>query len=284
MDESVRAQIETITGTAVDKVKSLHGGMVGEVYRIWLHGGESLVAKVANGAEANLDVEGDMLGYLQQHSRLPVPDVLYCAPTLLLMTFVQGTSFFDVEAERHAADLLADLHGVAWTSFGMERDTLLGALHQPNLPTAEWIPFFRDQRLLYITDVAAAAGNLTPDIPDRLRRLAEHLDQWLEEPEQPSLIHGDIWTTNVLTEPGRVTAFIDPAIYYAHAEMELAYITLFNTFGAPFFERYHALRPIEPGFFEVRRDLYNLYPLLVHVRYGGTYVRAVEGILRRFGF
>ncbi len=285
MDDSLREQIETATGSGVEQIKELHGGMVGEVYRVKLAGGEALVAKVARGANARLDVEAYMLDYLKTHSRLPVPAVLYSAPTLLLLSFVEGASFFDEAAEQHAAELLADLHAVSWTSYGMERATLLGALDQPNPPTAGWIPFFRDQRLLYATDIAAQTGRLTPDMPERLHRLAEHLDRWLDEPEQPSLIHGDIWATNVLALRGRVTAFIDPAIYYGHAEMELAYITLFNTFGAAFFERYHALRPIEPGFFEIRRDLYNLYPLLTHARrFGGQYTQAIEGVLRRFGF
>ena len=37
--------------------------------------------------------------------------------------------------------------------------------------------------------------------------------------------------------------------------------------------------------FETRRDLYNLYPLLVHVYFfGGGYVRRVDNTLRSFGF
>ena len=100
-----------------------------------------------------------------------------------------------------------------------------------------------------------------------------------------SLIHGDVWTTNVLARNGRVTGFIDPAIYYAHAEIELAFTTLFGTFDEDFLRRYEELRPIAPGFMEVRRDIYNLYPLLVHVRlFGGGYVASVESILHRFGF
>ena len=36
--------------------------------------------------------------------------------------------------------------------------------------------------------------------------------------------------------------------------------------------------------FEERRDLYNLYPLLVHVRlFGGPYVQQVENVLARYG-
>ncbi|NTV46698.1 MAG: fructosamine kinase family protein [Chlorobiales bacterium] len=34
-----------------------------------------------------------------------------------------------------------------------------------------------------------------------------------------------------------------------------------------------------------RRDIYNLYPLLVHTRlFGGHYLHSAESILRRFGF
>ncbi len=85
----------------------------------------------------------------------------------------------------------------------------------------------------------------------------------------------------VVASPG----FVDPAIYYAHPEIELAFTTLFGTFERPFFDRYHELRPIAPGFFEERRDIYNLYPLLVHVRlFGGSYVSSVERTLRQFGY
>jgi fructosamine-3-kinase len=77
---------------------------------------------------------------------------------------------------------------------------------------------------------------------------------------------------------------IDPAIYYGHPEIELAFITLFNTFGDSFFTHYQEVRPIADDFFEERRDLYNLYPLLVHVAiFGGSYVQSVERTLRRFG-
>ena len=63
---------------------------------------------------------------------------------------------------------------------------------------------------------------------------------------------------------------------------ELAFTTLFGTFSEAFFARYHELRPIPDGFFEVRRDLYNLYPLLVHTRlFGRGYAASVASILKR---
>ncbi|NTV46695.1 MAG: fructosamine kinase, partial [Chlorobiales bacterium] len=84
---------------------------------------------------------------------------------------------------------------------------------------------------------------------------------------------------------GKIAAFIDPAIYYAHPEIELAFITLFSTFGRHFFDAYNERSGIRRGFFEERRDIYNLYPLLVHTRlFGGHYLHSAESILSRFGF
>lgn len=119
---------------------------------------------------------------------------------------------------------------------------------------------------------------------ERIEALCARLGEWLEEPARPSLIHGDLWGGNVLAADGRISGFIDPAIYYADPEIELAFTTLFGTFGDAFFRRYGELRPLRARFFEERRDLYNLYPLLVHVRlFGGEYVSQVEAILRKFG-
>lgn len=275
-----------ITGIFHEKPLQFHvlsGGCIGEVYRVELEDERNIVMKVADGKGATLAVEGYMLRYLRQHSRLPVPEVYHSADTLLLMEFIEGKSELDAAAQEHAAELLADLHSVRGNSFGFERDTLIGGLRQPNETSEKWIPYFREQRLLYAAHEAARVGRLPVAMLGRVERFAEQLDKWLIEPEYPSLIHGDMWTTNILAQEGQITGFLDPAIYYAHAEIELAFSTLFGTFGQPFFHRYNQLRPIESRFFEERRDIYNLYPLLVHVRlFGGGYVGAVEQILRKY--
>lgn len=278
------AIISQVSGQAVERMRALSGGCIGDVYRVWLVDGSSLVAKVSDDRNSALDIEGAMLRYLAENSHLPVPQVLHSSPTLLLMRHLPGTSRFDTPAQTHAAELLAALHDISAPHYGLSFDTLIGGLHQPNPPSPAWVPFFVEHRLLYMGRVALDAGQLSPAIFQRLEMFAARVHRWLIEPSYPSLIHGDVWTTNVLAEGGRITGFIDPAIYYAHPEIELAFITLFNTFQEPFFTRYHQLRPIQPGFFEERRDIYNLYPLLVHVRlFGAGYASAVDRILRRFG-
>jgi fructosamine-3-kinase len=286
MAEGIVAEgVEAALGERLLRVRSMGGGCIGEVYKAELADGTTLVAKVDRAGESHLEREAYMLRYLHERSDLPVPEVFYGSETLLLMQFVEGSNHFSSEAQRHAAELLAGLHGVTADAYGHERDTLIGSLEQPNPPTESWVEFFRDQRLLYLAGVAHRAGRLPSEDLKRIERLAGKLGELIEEPERPALVHGDVWSGNVLAKGDRITAFLDPAIYYADPEVELAFISLFNSFGEPFFERYEEIRGIRAGFFEERRHLYNLYPLLVHVYFfGGCYLNSVESILRRFRF
>ncbi|MEL6526535.1 MAG: fructosamine kinase family protein, partial [Chloroflexota bacterium] len=243
------------------------------------------VVKSAMGKHANLDIEGRMLSYLREHSVLPVPEVVHSEKTLLIMSYIDSASSLNNVAQEDAAHYLSALHNITAEQYGLSFDTLIGGLHQPNRRMDSWIDFFREQRLLYMAKQAYDAGKLPLGVRRRVEQFATQLDDFLFEPDEASLIHGDMWGGNVLAKDGKIAGFIDPAIYYAHAEIELAFSTLFSTFGDAFFAVYNNLRPIEPDFFEVRRDIYNLYPLLVHVRlFGGGYVSQVSSIVSRLGF
>ena len=279
---NVERAIAAALGAEPIGLSSLCGGCVGEVYRVEMPGGERLVAKVDRADAGQLHIEAFMLEFLAPH--LPVPAVVHATPNLLVMEWVPGHRSFSADVETHAAELLANLHGVTSEHFGFSQDTLIGALPQPNPPSPEWLPFFAEHRLLYMARLAREAGRLDAFTVARVATLAGRLDRYLVEPARPSLLHGDVWSGNVLAEGGRITGFLDPAVYFGHPEVELAFITMFSTFGSTFFAEYEKQRGIEPGFMEERRHLYNLYPYLVHVRlFGDSYRDAVEGILSRFG-
>jgi fructosamine-3-kinase len=277
-------RIGAAAGAPVRRMHALAGGCVGAVYRAELTDGGQVAVKIADPETGRLQVEGAMLEDLARLSHLPVPRCLYATPELLVMSWVENDGGgIGQSAEEHAAELLAELHGVTADRFGYGRDTLIGGLHQPNGWMESWRDFFRDRRLLHMAREAHQAGRLPTPVLGRVETLAGRLDRWISDDARPSLIHGDMWSGNVLTKNGRIAGFVDPAIYYADAEIELAFATLFTTFGDAFFARYSELRPPRSGFFEERRDLYNLYPLLVHVRlFGGGYVGSVERTLARY--
>ncbi len=274
-------RVEQAIGKRPARLSPLGGGCVGDVYRAEL-GSDAVVVKAG---DASLDIEGRMLRYLKENSDLPVPDVLCDDPDLLIMTFIENDGRLDASAQTHAGQLLAALHDVSADRFGFGDATLIGGLPQPNPWTESWVAFFRDHRLLYMGRDAMDAGRLPGRVFARLEAFAHDVGRWIGEPGAPSLLHGDMWTGNVLCLNGRIAGYIDPAVYYGDAEIELAFSTLFGTYGASFFESYQSIRPLQPGFFEERRDIYNLYPLLVHVRlFGGSYVSSVESALGKFGY
>jgi len=279
-------RVEAALGSRPLACRRLAGASTVAVLALDLADGRTVVAKHADGdGRADLPIEKAMLEDLARESALPLPTVLYGCDDLLLMSHIENDGGAPgAAAQAHAAELLADLHSRRFDRFGWHRDTVIGQLPQPNPWTDGWVAFFRDHRLLHMAEAGRREGTVDGRLYDRLEALAGRIERYVAEPPHPALLHGDIWTGNVLTRGDRIAGFIDPAIYVGHPEIELAFATLFGTFGDPFFRRYAELAPFEPDFFELRRDLYNIYPLLVHVRYWSPdYARPIERTLDRIG-
>ncbi|NLV09182.1 phosphotransferase [Halomicrobium mukohataei] len=283
MTSAPTAAVEATLGGSVETVERLDGGMVGDVFRVELADGRVTVAKTG---EHDLSTEGRMLSSLAAESDLPVPEVYHSDADLLCIEYVEGESTITPAVERDAARQLADLHRVEGRAFGFPFDTLTGPVPQPNPWTERWIPFYRDQRVRSICDRASQAGTLSDELAARVERACADFESLLTEPEAPALLHGDAWRTNLLTDGQRVTAFLDPACYYGHPEIELAYVDWTETFGDAFFERYRRERGVElAGFFDRRRFVYRLYPLLVHVHlFGGQYRAELAETLGCLGY
>lgn len=285
-DGSLQARLKTALGSPVTETAPLPVGFGLTGLAVRLADGRHLAVKARSGESGpSLEIEGYMLGELARLSDLPVPHVYIAEADLLVMDFIENDGGPITPAvERDAARLLSALHATPRESFGYARDTLIGPLAQPNPESSLWVPFFRDHRLLHMARAAQDEGRLPAAFLSRIETLAERLDDYLLEPHFPSLLHGDLWTGNVLVDGRRIAGFVDPAISCGHPEIELAFTTMFGTFGDAFFDTYEGLAPLEPGFHDLRRDLYNLYPTLVHVRlFGASYVSGIDRTLARLG-
>lgn len=244
-----------------------------------------MVLKWDPSGQSGLGEEAQSLGFLSKVGGLTTPKVLGVEKTWLLLEWIETSPVSRDVLEASAADQLGRLHQVQAGSFGLDFPTRIGGLLQENPRLDSWPQFFAEARLLPMARRARDRGVLSSPTLHALEALASRLGELLRPDPTPRLIHGDLWSGNLLSDSNGVRAWIDPSPSFADREQELAFVRMFQTFGDDFFQRYQETLPIAPGFFEERAEILNLYPYLVHVcLFGRGYLSGVEGPLRRLGF
>lgn len=284
--EYASARLEGLLGEPVSHLQQLHHGVGGIVLSGIAASQRRVVVKVSLASELDLRVEARMLQLLKR-AALPVPEILATESRLLVLEYVETDADRGTRFEEDAADALARLHATHSSNsmYGLDESSYVGCILQDNRWSQSWVDFFRERRLLPALRHCANLGRLPATMMDRVERVVERLGSLLPDTPAASLIHGDVWEGNVLARSGRLIAFVDPSPSFSHAEIELAFITLFETFSDAFFARYAVTHPMAHEFWSERRHVYNLYPLLVHVAlFPGEYIGKLDSTLRRIGF
>jgi len=176
---------------------------------------------------------------------------------------------------------LAALHNQIGRGFGFSNDNYIGSTLQPNTWMENGYDFFAQQRLIYMGGLARDRGILSAADIRKLQSLASRLPDLVPE-QPPSLIHGDLWSGNAMTDSSGLPAIIDPAAHYGWAEAELAMTALFGAFPNEFYRAYCDACSLDPDY-QSRFPIYNLYHLLNHVvLFGRSYLGQVRSTLNRF--
>ena len=276
--------VESSTGKLVLSAATLAGGF-SDAKHVVLSDGSQVVVKLFRDSGGDPTVEGATMEYLKRHTQLPIPDVFYSGSDALVHEYIVADGTLSADCEPEAAEYLAKLHEITSDSYGFDFDTLRAGVRQPNPKTSKWVPFFTEHRLLYMAKQALDSGNLPAETMARIERFAEKADAYLDEPEKPSLLHGDISASTVLCYQGKIRAFVDPAAYFGDSEFEFAFAGEKSSLGKAFFDRYKEIRPFRAGFFEYRQSIYNLYPMLLNVKlFGKECLPRIDAVLSRFGF
>ena len=141
--------------------------------------------------------------------------------------------------------------------------------------------FFREQRLRIQIKWANNKSLLDPKDIQKLEGLLLRLPELI--PEQPaSLLHGDLWSGNLITNRNGKPTLIDPAVYYGWAEADLAMTDLFGHYPDEFYQAYTNINPLEAGY-RSRFPLYNLYHLINHLNlFGRGYLSQIRTILNQY--
>lgn len=242
-----------------------------------------VVVKEASGAPPDLFArEADGLTLLRSVPAAPrAPEPLAVGATFLVLEYLEPSPRVPRAWENFAGGLAA-LHARIGPAFGAVADNYLGPSPQSNTTTEDGHRFFARERLAPQLAWARSQGWLSDEDVRSGERLMQRLPDLI--PAQPaSLIHGDLWSGNVIAGPGGALCLIDPAAHFGWAEADLAMTTLFGGFSDTFYDAYGAARPLDPGWRD-RIPLYNLYHLLNHLNlFGASYRFEVRSILKRFG-
>ena len=280
--EHLQVELSQHLNQEIRSIDFFSQGQIGDIYKVNT-ADNTYILKTSEPSE-RLQTEANMLKDINKYE-ISVPSVYDVSQTHLLIEYIETSKQAKCTQEIEAAKILSRLHAVTNESrmYGYYYDTTIGPFSQKNEQTQyNWSLFLGQMRILHMAKICYDKGQISKEIVSRLEVLCRDIYKRIDMSKiVPSLLHGDLWSGNILFNMNGAT-LIDPALYFGDKEMDLAFIHLFDTFGETFFESYSEVHPLSEDFYETKVPLYQVYPLLVHVAlYGGSYVRALDSILKR---
>lgn len=287
ISEPLQQHVEQLLGKSVLHFQSVPGGSINRAAKISTGEGRTYFLKWnASAASDMFPKEEKGLQLLQSaDSKLRIPEVIGSGSTekrtgFLVIEYIQQGSVKSDSAHIFGREL-ASLHRHTSDQYGLDHDNYIGKLPQSNSTHENWIDFFIEERLQPQLQQALDAGKLPIQTENHFQNLYKNLPDILTN-EPASLLHGDLWGGNYFFDASGQPVIYDPAVYYGNREIEIAFTHLFGGFSPGFYSSYNKNFPLQPRFNE-RKNIYNLYPLLVHTNlFGGNYARQVEQIAGRF--
>ena len=244
-------------------------------FKILTSTGLSIFAKYQDFENDNLINQASELVLLS--SSMPTPKVLGISKKCLLLEWIETSHNINHQAE--IGKVLANLHKRTNKYFGFDYDNTIGEMPQYNAVNqsiTSWSYFFWEYRLSFQIKYALQNKLISHKEYRKLLLIKSKIENLLDNSIKPSLLHGDLWSGNVLIGKNS-PIFIDTSCYYGHSEADLALTYMFGGFGNDFYKTYEVYNPLESGS-EQRKPIYMLYHYLNHLNiFGRSYH---PGVLR----
>ncbi|MFE0626767.1 fructosamine kinase family protein [Streptomyces sp. NPDC058864] len=268
-------RVAALLGEPVTEAGPVGGGSICRAVRLLRRSGGTVFAKTLPDAPPDFfAAEAAGLRLLGGTGTVAVPQVLAADARTLVLEWVEPGPATPAAAERLGRELAA-LHRVPAPGYGTAQPAFIGSLPLPSPGSGgspgDWPAFHAAGRLLPFLRQAADGGAMAAADVRAVERVCELLPRIGGPAQPPAVIHGDLWSGNVLFAADGRARVVDPAAQGGHPEADLAMLELF---GCPYLERllaaYEEVRPL-PGRRE-RVPLHQLHPLLVHaVLFGAGY-------------
>lgn len=277
-----------IEGHLKDRItgkSAVGGGCISNAEKLIMQSGRLYFLK-SGSTNGMFQKEANGLRELAKAGAIRVPEVILADHDFILMEFITSgmrkAGFFESFGRQFAR-----LHRNSSEKFGFYEDNFIGATPQMNIPNdseaVNWAAFYFNKRLLYQYQLAEKNGYTTEKLKKGFLLLEAKIEFILRgSEEKSSLLHGDLWGGNYLSDEIGNSVLIDPAVYYGHREADLAMTRLFGGFSSEFYEAYHEEFPLTEGS-GFREDIYMLYHVMNHLNlFGRGYYFQAERLLWKY--
>ncbi len=266
-------RVRALLGVGVRDVRPLGAQHRWRTYRATLADGRWVFVKAADAPLGGLlPAEEHGLRWLRAAGHAPVPEVLGCDESTLVLSWLEAGSPDRGSAERFGRDLAA-LHKSGADRFGAPWPGFIASLPLDNSMEDTWPSWYARRRIAPFLRRGVDSGALSAADARVVEAVMARASDLAGPAEPPARIHGDCWSGNVIWAQGRGW-LVDPAAHGGHRESDLAMLALF---GAPHLDRiiaaYTQTAPLTDGW-RARVPLHQLHPLLVHVCLFGSGYRA----------
>jgi len=275
--QQIRSKIESDLSLKITNSTQLSGGSISNVLMLETSRGEKYLLKYLYNAPSRFySAEAHGLDLIRSVEQVLAPKAITYLDSqvpdsfsFILLEWIESDGFV---AEEHLAKSLAILHQNTTSKFGLTDDNFIGLSQQINSTHSDWGEFFFSCRILPQLHSGLKLGWLSQELYEQFSQFESEFKYCLNQcQDNPSLLHGDLWSGNVLYANG-FAYLIDPAAYFGVREADIAMTELFGGFSDTFYKHYNELFPLSSDYND-RKSLLNLYHIMNHANlFGGSYI------------
>jgi protein-ribulosamine 3-kinase len=282
LNQKIKDKIENDLKVQIVSLSSLSGGCISNAYKLTTSDGRTYLLKINENHSGDMFLkEANGLVELKKANAIKIPEVILAEKDFIVLEFISSSnkskSFF-----KDFGIKFSEMHKFNSSGFGFFENNYIGANPQLNLPDKDeksnWTKFYFNKRILFQYKLAEKNGYATDELRKGVSGLENKIENILSGSEEPpSLLHGDLWSGNYMTDENGNPCLIDPAVYYGHREADLGMTKLFGGFNSEFYSSYNENFPLSQGY-DYRENIYKLYHVLNHLNlFGrGYYSQAIS--------